>query len=359
MTLLNLLDWGHLRQYGLVTNVSADGYIRIHRRLLTDNPDVECSDTPMAPLHSIRTCYQFHFFERIPAWLISLPTLKYMGFSEVHADKIWDAWLESPEIHYCPTPEIFLAWIVRGLKFPEYFTWFTLDRNWQQIPMMGHGIDEETQEEIHKQACDPDHTANCHLEHTSYCQPWLTSCPAVLEERLISRFMYLKRAYHLSIYRANVHYYFGAEIAEPTFPDISDDVRAYPANSVFSRCLAYAERAKEAAREAERISRQVEAEKKVAREKEAARRKKASLVMKKRFAQKKIAWREKVAPRRKQAMERRVALEKRYALKRKSDRMGSDSQMRHDDRRSRKRVCRMGRPGIRVTIMWIFYRRGG
>ncbi|KAG5924632.1 hypothetical protein E4U61_007761 [Claviceps capensis] len=349
MPLLNPLDWGHLRQYGLVTDVNSDGYVRIHRRFLTNNPDVECSDTPLAPLHSIRTCYQFRFFERIPAWLISRATLEYMGFSEVHADKIWDAWLEAPESYYCPTPEFFLAWIVKGLKFPEYFTWFTWDNHWQQVHMQGHGMDEEAQLEIHTQACDPDHISDCHLEHTSYCQPWLTSCKTVLEERLISRFMYLKRAHHLSIHRANIHYYFGAEIAEPTFPDIRDDVRVYPTNSVFSRCFAYAEAA--------RISRQKEAEKKAAREKKSFLLK--NYIMKKRFAQKKIAWKNKVAPRKKQAKERRAALAKRYALKRKFDQMEKDDQFGNDDRRSRKKACRMGRLGIRITFMWTIYRRGG
>ncbi|KAG6033378.1 hypothetical protein E4U19_006596 [Claviceps sp. Clav32 group G5] len=341
MTLLNLLDWGHLRQYGLATDVNLDGYVKIHRRLLTDKPYLECADTPLAPLHSIRTCYQSRFFERIPAWLLSRATLEFIGFSEFHADKIWDAWLDAPESYYCPTGKAFLVWIMNGLLFPEHFTWRTRDNVWRQIHMQAYGLSEETQQEIHEQTCDPNHTSSCSLTHSSYSSPPLTRCMAVLEEKLISRFMYLERAHHLSIHRANIRYYFGAEIAEPTFPDVRHDARAYPANSVFSRCFAYAEAAK--------ISRM-----RIARQKEAQKKKsvlKKKDLLQRKFAQKRIAWKKKVAPMKKHIQERTNALK--YALKRKFSMVGSD------DRRSRKKACKMGRLGFRVAFLWSLDRRGG
>ncbi|KAG5969131.1 hypothetical protein E4U58_001556 [Claviceps cyperi] len=343
MSLLNPLDWWHLRCYGLATDVNPDGYVKVHRRLLTNNPDGECPDTPLAPLQSIRTCYQPRFFERIPAWLISRATLEFIGFTESHADEIWNAWIDTPESRFCPTGEVFLAWIMGGLLFPEHTTWQAWNSLWLQIHMQAYGLDEETQQEIHRQTCDPNHTSNCHLEHSLFSPPWLTSCKAVLEEKLVSRFLYLKRAYHLSIHRANVRYYFGAEIAEPTFPDVRDDARVYPANSVFSRCFAHAD--------AVRIARQKEAQKKEAMEKKKVREKKDLLKMK--FAQKKIAWKNKVAPRKTYFQGRRDALEKRYcALESKLAQMGKG------DRRSRQEVCKVGRRKFQVVFMWNLNRRG-
>ncbi|KAG5990655.1 hypothetical protein E4U52_004401 [Claviceps spartinae] len=237
MSLLEIWDWGFLRCYGLATDVNPDGYVKVHRVLLTNNPDVDCPNTPLAPLEHVRTCYQPLFFERIPAWLISRATLEFIGFSEFHADKIWDAWLEAPESYYGPTGQAFLKWIINGLLFPEHFTWLDRDNDWRQIHMQGYGLNEETQQEIHRQTRDPNHTSNCSLEHSSYSSSCLSWCKVILEERLVSRFAYLQRAYYLSLDRTSVRRYFGTDVAKPIFTDLSNDARIYPRHSAFSRCL--------------------------------------------------------------------------------------------------------------------------
>ncbi|KAG5968366.1 hypothetical protein E4U57_006659 [Claviceps arundinis] len=241
MSLLELWDWGFLRCYGLATDVNPNGFVKVHRALLTLDPDVDCPNTPLAPLEHVRTCYQPLFFESIPAWLISRATLEFIGFSEFHADKIWGAWLEAPESYYSPTGQAFLKWIIEGLLFPEHFTWLARDNDWRQIHMQGYGLNEETQQEIHRQTRDPNHTSNCPLDHSSHSSSWPTLCNVILEKKLVCRFRYLLKAYHLSLDRTSIRRYFGADIAKPVFTDLSNDARIYPRNSAFSRCLVLGE----------------------------------------------------------------------------------------------------------------------
>ena len=87
---LSPIDADALMSAGLAGPVTAGGSRRIHKRRLNRSSDKENEDIP---LHNADT---EHAFVEIPSELISEATLKYLGYDDHAAARLWQKWLSLP-----------------------------------------------------------------------------------------------------------------------------------------------------------------------------------------------------------------------------------------------------------------------
>ncbi|KAG6035011.1 hypothetical protein E4U41_006277 [Claviceps citrina] len=260
MSILVSPDREHLVAMGLATEPTPVGFIRVHRRLLTDNPDGEFPDLPLASHRTVRTCFQSQFFDTIPERLMSRACLEYLGLTPERADIIWRRWeagpggdVPCPSDHH-PYGDFFVDWVIKELcgpchSQPRFYCWHT-KREWHRR-MTAYGLNVETQLEVVAEGrrCEEMRLSelarltNVFLNPSTYwcitedlgqaCadinSTYLLSCDVLVEHLIRIRFWYLQRATHLSKERANNLRVPGLGTAMPSWPTHCH--RFYPGQS--------------------------------------------------------------------------------------------------------------------------------
>jgi hypothetical protein len=99
MSVLEPADAQYLVASGLASPASSNGTRRIHKRRLNRSSDEENSDLPLTPPSSSppHASLSAENSATIPDTLVSLATLKYLGFTEVAANQIWARWTNWPQ----------------------------------------------------------------------------------------------------------------------------------------------------------------------------------------------------------------------------------------------------------------------
>ncbi|KAI1214165.1 uncharacterized protein F4807DRAFT_468115 [Annulohypoxylon truncatum] len=118
MSILSPRDAESLLASGLLSSPDMDGNRRIHIRRLNRSSDEEYSDVPLDPISTTTST----MFRTIPENLISLATLRYLGFNEETATYIWHRWTNWP-----PGPIVRETDDDRGADFVMTFIDFATD----------------------------------------------------------------------------------------------------------------------------------------------------------------------------------------------------------------------------------------
>ncbi|KAF2010919.1 hypothetical protein BU24DRAFT_466674 [Aaosphaeria arxii CBS 175.79] len=90
MSVLASADAEDLSAAGLISPVSENGTRLVHRRRLGRYSDEENSHLPLTPISSTPSSSVTEMYVTIPEVLISLATLKYLGYTNTAANRIWD-----------------------------------------------------------------------------------------------------------------------------------------------------------------------------------------------------------------------------------------------------------------------------
>jgi hypothetical protein len=96
MSVLASADVEDLSSTGLISPPSANGTLRVHKRRLNRSSDEENSHLPLTPISSTSSSSVTEMYATIPELLISLATLKYLGYTDTAANQIWDRWSNWP-----------------------------------------------------------------------------------------------------------------------------------------------------------------------------------------------------------------------------------------------------------------------
>ncbi|KAL6872962.1 hypothetical protein J3F83DRAFT_594612 [Trichoderma novae-zelandiae] len=95
MPILSPRDKEALASQGLLSPASSEGTIRIHKRRLNRSSDEENAHLPLPPSPASSTSLMalLDAFSTIPEELVSLATVKYLGYNDEAATEIWDRWV--------------------------------------------------------------------------------------------------------------------------------------------------------------------------------------------------------------------------------------------------------------------------
>jgi hypothetical protein len=96
MSVLAPADAEDLVATGLASPASSNGTRRVHKRRLNRSSDEENSHLPLTPVSSLSSTPDFETYVTIPETLVSLATLKYLGYTDATANQIWARWTNWP-----------------------------------------------------------------------------------------------------------------------------------------------------------------------------------------------------------------------------------------------------------------------
>lgn len=96
MSVLASADVEELFAAGLISPSTSNGTRRVHKRRLNRSSDEEYSHVPLTPISSTSSSSVTETYVTIPEVLISLATLKYLGYTDAAANEIWDRWSNWP-----------------------------------------------------------------------------------------------------------------------------------------------------------------------------------------------------------------------------------------------------------------------
>lgn len=96
MSVLASDDVEELSVVGLISPLNSNGTRRVHKRRLDRSSDEENSHVPLTPILSTSSSSANEMYATIPELLISLATLKYLGYTDTSANQIWNRWSEWP-----------------------------------------------------------------------------------------------------------------------------------------------------------------------------------------------------------------------------------------------------------------------
>ena len=154
MSVLASADVEDLSSTGLISPPSSDGTRRVHKRRLNRSSDDDNSHLPLTPISPTSSSSVTEMYATIPELLVSLATLKYLGYTDTAANQIWDRWSNWPS-----TPPgrfevdsdgeiLFLDVAVSHLtRVRDQDTWDENDHSWFHFMNLG-GINLEVQTAI-------------------------------------------------------------------------------------------------------------------------------------------------------------------------------------------------------------------
>jgi hypothetical protein len=96
MSVLASADVEDLAAAGLISPPSSNGTRRVHKRRLNRSSDEENSHVLLTPISSTSSSSVTEMYATIPEFLVSLATLKYLGYTDTAANQIWDRWSNWP-----------------------------------------------------------------------------------------------------------------------------------------------------------------------------------------------------------------------------------------------------------------------
>jgi hypothetical protein len=98
MFMLSLADVESLVASGLASPVSENGIRRVHTRLLNRSSDQENTHLPLSAISGTTPAFPESPFSTIPEAMISLATLKYLGYNDETAQQLCDYWNQWPKL---------------------------------------------------------------------------------------------------------------------------------------------------------------------------------------------------------------------------------------------------------------------
>lgn len=152
MAILAPLDMDDLLATGLASPPNSTGTRRIHKRRLNRWSDTDNSDIPLVHVSSPQAQAQQAFVD-IPDELISLATLRYIGYREDTASMLWERWNHWPPGE--PVREVdddvggmpFIEFAIGYIQGPHRDTWEENDQAWRTC-MNSLGVSDELQDAI-------------------------------------------------------------------------------------------------------------------------------------------------------------------------------------------------------------------
>ncbi|KAN0073471.1 hypothetical protein V8E54_008691 [Elaphomyces granulatus] len=96
MSVLAPDDAEDLVAIGLASPASSNGTRRVHKRRLNRSSDEENSHLPLTPISPGPSTPDPEKYATIPDTLVSLATLKYLGYTDTTANEIWTRWTNWP-----------------------------------------------------------------------------------------------------------------------------------------------------------------------------------------------------------------------------------------------------------------------
>jgi hypothetical protein len=96
MSVLASSDELDLIAAGLASPVGPDGTRSIHKRRLNRSSDEEYFHLPFSPISSASSASSAELYVTIPETLVSLATLKYLGYNDTASNQIWARWINWP-----------------------------------------------------------------------------------------------------------------------------------------------------------------------------------------------------------------------------------------------------------------------
>ncbi|KAL6818446.1 hypothetical protein GGI42DRAFT_310010 [Trichoderma sp. SZMC 28013] len=178
MPIISTIDAETLVNQGLLSPANSDGVRRIHKRRLNRSSDEENQHLPLSPVSTISSSSQSDsdLYTTIPEELVSLATIKYLGYNDQMAAQIWSKWTaQAPGI---PVPES-ISLGPFELRFIQHIVGYSFghrgdldsdtdsddDAKWNEV-MDRSGINNETQRAI----MDP---VFRQVRLTESCQFWI------------------------------------------------------------------------------------------------------------------------------------------------------------------------------------------
>lgn len=96
MSVFTPADVEILSATGLISPPSSNGTRRVHKRRLHRFSDEENSHLPLTPLSQTSSSSVTALYATVPDILVSLATLKYLGYTDTAANQIWNRWSNWP-----------------------------------------------------------------------------------------------------------------------------------------------------------------------------------------------------------------------------------------------------------------------
>lgn len=96
MSILSPSDAQNLIAIGLASPESPEGTVIIHRRCLNCSSNEEYSHLSLSPISTQSARLSNELYTTIPATMISLATIKFLGYTDLAANRIWNRWNNWP-----------------------------------------------------------------------------------------------------------------------------------------------------------------------------------------------------------------------------------------------------------------------